>query len=280
MAGGMGTRLLPSTYVVSKQLLPVYNKPMIYYPLSTLLIAGVKEVLIICNQKDKKSFSELLGNGNKFGISITYAIQMKPNGIAEFTHIAKNFINGFKIILVLGDNLFYGNDLGVLLSKADRNKSSSTIFGYKIKDPHRFAVVKLDKDGKPLKITEKPKKNISNIAVPGLYFYDETASEIGSFVKPNSKGELDITNLNNLYLKKKSLSVEIMRRGFTWFDTGTPDSLIEASNFVKTIEQRQGFMISCPEEISFRSGFINKKNLRKIISQEKNPEYKTYLKNL
>ena len=276
LAGGKGTRLYPITNVVSKQLLPIYDKPMIYYPLTTLMLSGIKEILIITNEKDKTLFKDLLGNGNQFGISINYKVQKKPEGIAQAFLIADKFIENKPVTLILGDNIFYGKGLVNLLEKSNRN-NNATIFAYPVKDPERYGVVEFNKNFKVLSIDEKPKNPKSNFAITGLYYYDETVLEKAKSIKPSKRGELEISDINNLYLKEDSLNVELFGRGMAWLDTGTFDSLNEASIFIKTLENRQGLKISCPEEVAWRKGWIKDEDLIRLSKPLEKSGYGKYL---
>ncbi len=264
LAGGNGTRLYPITRAISKQLLPVYDKPMIYYPLSTLMLAGIKDILIISTPYALPSFEELLGNGSNLGIDISYAFQAAPKGIAESFIIGEKFIAKDDICLILGDNIFYGHNLSVILKEAAKQRNGATILGYFIKDPQRYGVIEFDEDFDVLSITEKPKKPKSNYVVTGLYFYDNAVIKIAKNLQPSSRGELEITDINNEYLKKKKLKVKLLGRGYAWLDMGTYDSLIEASIFIKTIEERQGLKVGCIEEIAYRMGYINDRQLEKL----------------
>ncbi len=280
LSGGSGTRLYPITKGISKQLIPIYDKPMVYYPISTLILAGIKDILIITTPEDLENYKRLLGDGKKWGLNFTYETQEKPRGIAESFIIGESFIKNSNVCLILGDNIFYGHNLKDLLKKAALRKKGATVFAYFVKDPERYGVIEFSKNGKALSIEEKPKIPKSNYAVTGLYFYDEKVISFAKKLKPSKRGELEITDLNNEYLKIKELYVEIMGRGYAWLDTGTPYSLLEASNFVRIIEERQGLKICCPEETAFREGFITKKDLIKIAKEIKNSSYGKYLLNL
>jgi len=277
LAGGSGTRLHPVTASISKQLVPVYDKPMIYYPLSTLMLAGISEILIITTPHDQASFRSLLGDGKKWGISIEYAIQPNPDGLAQAFIIAEQFLNGAPSCLVLGDNIFYASYLSQLLADADTQKSGATVFGYRVTDPERYGVAEFDKNGKVLSLEEKPTEPKSNFAVTGLYFYDEQVVELAKQVKPSTRGELEITDLNNLYLEQGNLNVQLLARGSAWLDTGTHDSLLEAANFIATLEKRQGLKVACPEEIAFRKGFISKEQLLSLAEPLIKSGYGKYL---
>ena len=263
LAGGSGSRLYPITKGVCKQLLPVYDKPMIYYPLSTLMLAGVRDILIITKIEDIDKFKNILGNGDSFGINLQYEIQEKPEGLAQAFLIGESFLNGSPSILILGDNLFYGKGLATQLKEA-YNRKNSTIFAYPVSDPERYGIVDFAKDGRVIGIEEKPSNPKSKYAITGLYFYDETVVEKAKQIRPSNRGELEISDLNNIYLQEKSLSVEIFNRGMAWLDTGTTESLLDASFFIKTIEFRQGLKISCPEEIAWRQGWIDDEKLLKL----------------
>lgn len=280
LAGGSGTRLYPVTKGVSKQLLPIYDKPMIYYPLSVLMLAGIKEILIITTPEDNSSFIKLLGDGSQFGISLQYEIQESPDGLAQAFIIGEKFIGNDSVCLILGDNLFWGQGFSPKLLEAASRKKGASIFGYRVKDPERFGIVEVDKDLNALSIEEKPASPRSNLAVTGLYFYDNDVVEIAKNVKPSERGELEITSVNDVYLKRGNLRVEILGRGYAWFDSGTHESLLESAMFVETIERRQGFKIACLEEIAFNHGWMSKEEIYSIgKSLEKNC-YGQYLLNL
>ena len=276
LAGGSGSRLYPSTSVNSKQLLPVYDKPLIYYPISTLMYGGIRDILLISTPNHIHLFKDLLGNGKDFGLKIEYKIQKKPEGIAQSLLLAKKFLNGSPCALILGDNIFYGPGLREKLSEANLKKNGATIFAYAVKDPERYGVVKIDKNGKPVKISEKPKKPKSNLAVTGLYFYDNEAVDQVKHLKPSKRGELEITDLNKLYMNQGNLSLQTFSRGFAWLDTGTPESLHDASTFIRLIEERQNFKISCLEEIAFKNKWITKKSIEKKF-KDRSDSYSKYL---
>lgn len=280
LAGGSGTRLYPLTIAISKQIMPVYDKPMIYYPLSVLMEAGVKEVLIISTPRDITVFKELLGDGSQWGMSFEYKIQEKPNGLAEAFIIGEEFIGDDNVVMILGDNMFYGSHLPEILRRANERENESTIFGYYVKDPRAYGVVEIDKDGKAVSIEEKPAEPKSNYAVPGLYFYTNDVIEIAKTIKPSARGELEITSVNDEYMKKGKLTVEKLGRGMTWFDTGTHDALIETASFVQTIEKRQGMQVCCPEEIAYKNGWITAEELSKLADKYMKTAYGQYLKDL
>ncbi|MFO8052473.1 MAG: glucose-1-phosphate thymidylyltransferase RfbA [Candidatus Omnitrophota bacterium] len=279
LAGGRASRLYPVTKGVTKHLLAVYDKPLIYYSLSALFLAGIKEILVISRSEDLSAFKALLGDGSDFGVKFSYAIQNWPKGIAESFLIGKDFIGDDSVCLVLGDNIFYGHGLTKTLEKASGLEEGAKIFGYLVKNPSRYGVIKFDKNKRPVSIIEKPKNPPSDCAVSGIYFYDNQVTEIAKEIKPSGRGELEITDINNIYLKQKKLEVKILGRGYAWLDTGTPDSLIDASIFVKTIEERQGYKIGCLEEIAYRKGYIGKKKLLKL-ADNLNDSYKIYLKDI
>ena len=277
MAGGSGTRLWPSTKVICKQLIPVYDKPMIYYPLSVLMLAGISEILIISTPQDTPRIEGLLGDGESLGLKISYAVQAHPNGLAEAFILGAEFIENDSVALVLGDNIFYGNQLSALVQNAAKKQTGATVFGYYVTDPERYGVIEFDKDRKVLSIEEKPQKPKSNWAAVGLYFYDNRVVEWARNLKPSARGELEITDINNLYLRDGSLHVELMKRGFAWLDTGTQDSLLEASNFVQIIQKRQGIKMSCLEEITYRMNYISLEKLEALGNELKKSEYGHYL---
>jgi glucose-1-phosphate thymidylyltransferase len=280
LAGGTGSRLYPVTTVVSKQLLPVFDKPMIYYPLSTLMLGGIKDILIISTPQDKPLFERLLGNGSEIGVRFSYLTQASPRGIADAFIVGRDFVGDDPVALVLGDNIFYGNGLPELLLKASARRKGATIFGYIVKTPEQYGVIELDSNGRALSIEEKPKQPKSNVAVTGLYFYDNDVLKIAAEIKPSARGEIEITDVNKAYMERGDLYVQALGRGFAWLDTGTHSSLVEASNFVQVLEQRQGLRIACPEEIALRQGYISLEAFENVAQKTAKSSYGEYLKSV
>ena len=279
LAGGKGTRLYPSTYVTCKQLLPIYDKPMIFYPLSVLMLSGIRDILIITNPEDKKMFVNLLGDGSRFGCSFQYEVQESPNGIAEAFIIGEQFINNSSVALILGDNLFYGSGLGKILRKGN-NQKGVTVFAIEVDSPERYGVIEIDNQNKPISIEEKPKNPKSNLALTGLYFYDNNVVEISKSINPSSRGEKEITAVNNVYLDQNNISVEVLPRGMTWIDAGTPDSIYKAGEFVKIIEERTSRKVACLEEVAYNLGFIDQKEIIQSIDRYGDSSYSKYLKKI
>ncbi len=280
LAGGSGTRLYPLTKSISKQIMPIYDKPMIYYPLSVLMLANIREILIISTERDLPVFRELLGDGSDFGVRLEYKVQEKPNGLAEAFLIGEEFVGSDNVALILGDNIFFGSGFSGLLEEAGKITEGAVIFGYPVKDPTSYGVVEFDQNGKAISLEEKPKVPKSNFAIPGLYFYDNTVIEKAKNVKPSSRGELEITTINEMYLNEKNLNVKILGRGIAWLDTGTHEALLEAANFVEAIQKRQGFYIACIEEIAYKKGWIDNKKLDELAETLQKTEYGKYLKEL
>jgi glucose-1-phosphate thymidylyltransferase len=280
LAGGSGTRLYPLTKSISKQIMPIYDKPMIYYPLSVLMLANIREILIISTERDLPVFKELLGDGSDFGVRLEYKVQEKPNGLAEAFLIGEDFVGDDKVALILGDNIFFGSGFSGLLEEAEKLTEGAVIFGYPVKNPTAYGVVEFDQNGKAISLEEKPKVPKSNFAIPGLYFYDNTVLKKAKNVKPSNRGELEITTVNEMYLNEKNLNVKILGRGVAWLDTGTHEALLEAANFVEAIQKRQGFYIACIEEIAYKKGWIDDKQVEKLAATLEKSDYGKYLKEL